>query len=508
MTVFALSAALAQQPAAPQPVLIWVEDDLPEEKVQRRAAKLTGSQSPWTYTALDLAFPPDPADAKDADDKAYQELTHAVERGTDRWDEFDVELAIAQELSNSLSGIEVVRDDADREAVMSAQLMLGAAVDMAFSTDEFTTSDVAEPFRVELPGLVANKALLQVLALDNEKMFTVSEVNSDVAYRNLDTLREEYPKLASGTLEVGVLPDGARLVINGRPSEGGDPILPAGHYWVHLDSDGIIRGRTQVTISPGQTVTLPRLVDETERAQTDRKVAADSLETLPGDVTSAIDAIASTHPASPVFLATLNDEGKLVVLPYSEGAEVVRNAPVTVAMGAEVGGGAVATQSFYYWDPDNNPAGRIITAPGVSGAFDLEVGIYNLALLGSAEVHITPTQHLLFGSDGQTDPGDNQSSPVYFKGHGGLGLYALRPTKYKRPTLLLAGTYGYFSPGHLGPGARLTLGLPTSPKNWFKITFHGYYGNQVLKSPDGSVGAYPDHPLFAGGLRIGFQTAF
>ena len=63
------------------------------------------------------------------------------------------------------------------------------------------------------------------------------------------------------------------------------------------------------------------------------------------------------------------------------------------------------------------------------------------SVLNSGSCAITPTQHLLFGSKGQTDSEDNQSSPVYFKGHGGVGLYALRPTKYKRPTLLLAGTF-------------------------------------------------------------------
>ena len=505
-TLFLLNTAMAQQPAAPQPVLIWVEDTVPDEKVQRRAAKLTGSQSPWTYTALDLAFPP--AAWSDDDVDSYSELSRAMERGEDRWDAFDVELAIAQELQTSLDTVSVVRNDEDRDAVMWATLMLGAAVDMAFGREDFISADAAEPFRIELPGLIANRALLQVLALDAEKLFTVHEVNSGVAYQNLDVLRTEYPKLATGTLEVGNLPPGASLVVNGRARDASDQALPAGHYWVHLVIEDTIRGRAQVDIAPGQTVELPRLVDEQERGQADRKVGADTFDGMPGDVTTAISSIADIHPGSMVFLATLNDEGKLVVVPYSEGAELVRNKPVTVAMGAEVGGGAIATQSFYYWDTANNPSGQVITAPSASGAFDLEVGIYNLALLGGAEVHISPTQHLLFGSEGQTSSSDNQSTPVFLKAHGGVGLYALRPSKYKRPTLLLAGTYGYFSPGHMGPGGRLTLGLPTSPKNWFKITFHGYYGSKVLTSPDGAVGAFPDHPLFAGGVRIGFQTSF
>ncbi len=505
LTLLALNTAHAQAQATAEPVLIWVENDVPEEKLQRRAAKLTGSAAPWTYDALDLAFPPSAWGP--ADDEAYSQLARAVERGEDRWDDFDVELSIANEVDSAIDGVGVVRDDADREALIGGYLMLGAAVDMAFAPKDFATGDGAEEYRIELPGVMANRALLQVLALDSEKLFTVHEVNSGRAYKNLEALRSTWPTLATGTLEVGVLPAGATLVVNGRALEGTDQELPPGHYWVHVVVDGAIRGRTQVDVAPGQKVSLPRLVDEVERAQADRKVGEDTVDGIPIDVVTAVNAIAASHPGSKVYLATLDEEGRLVVMPYSEGAELVRNKPVTFALGAELGGGAIATESYYYWDPANNPKGRIITAPGASGAFDLELGIYNLALLGGAEVHITPTQHLLFGTDGQTSASDNQTTPIFLKAHGGVGLYALRPTKYKKPTLLLAGTYGWFSPGHLGYGARLTIGLPTSPKNWFKITLHGYYGSKVIAS-DGGVAAYPDHPLFAGGLRIGFQTAF
>ncbi len=501
-----LNIALAQGSTSPEPVLIWVENDLPEDKLQRRAAKLTGSQAPWTYTGADLSFPPHAWSEEDED--AYEQLGRAMERGRDRWDEFDVELAIAQEITGAMEDISIVRDDKDRDQVQWAYLMLGAAVDMAFSVEEFSESEDTVAFRIELPGLVANRALLQVLTLDAERLFTVAEVNAGVAYEDLETLREVFPTLAEGTLEVGELPSGATLVIDGRDLDNVDQVLSSGHHWVHLMVNEVIRGRAQVDIAPGQTIELPRLVDGIELGQADRKVIEGTLDDLPEDVVTAVDAIASTHMGSEVFLATLNDEGRVVVVPYSEGAELVKNKPVTVAIGAELGGGAVATESFYYSDPANNPAGQLITAPAASGSFDLEVGIYNLALLAGVEMHITPTQYLLFGVEGQSSSDENRSTPLYVKAHGGVGLYALRPTRYKRPTLLLAGTYGWFSPGHLGYGARLTLGLPTSPKNWFRISFHGYYGTQVIEPPSGSAGAYPDHPLLAGGLRIGFQTAF
>ncbi|MCP4920881.1 MAG: hypothetical protein GY913_28640 [Proteobacteria bacterium] len=502
--LLALSLTLGQPALAagdPASVLIWMEKDLPDEKTVKKTNKLVGG-NPATYTGQDLSFPPQPHAA--TDDEAYAELDRAITRSKERWNEFDVERSIAQELVAAIEPIELVRNDEDRKKLVEAWLIVGAAVDLAWTQSDFENVGDAGDFRLEMPGKVANLGLVQVVSMEPEAKFTRAEVANGSAFDVVESLREEYPTYAPGTLDLAYMPAGTTLVVNGRPQEnpGHQLALGPGHYWVHLEKDGLVTGRSEVDIFPGLTVELPMLVEDRELSMADRRVAADSFDNLPEDVVTGIDLISARHPTSEVFLATQDSDGKTHVVPYSEGAELIKTKVVTVTFGGEVGGGGVGTAGFRLTNPQlgENTDTTMVLAPAATGAFDLEVGIYNLALLGGAEVHITPTQAQYYGTDGGESESDNGKTPVYLKAHGGLGAYVIRPNTKKQATLLVGGTYGWFSPGHLGPGGRVTIGIPTGVSNWFKLTLHGYYGQPMEGFP-------PDRPLIAAGLRIGFQSS-
>lgn len=496
------SPAEAQDTRGKNSVLVWVEKDLPEEKLQKKASKVIGGDID-IYTGRDLAFPPQPRGAADAE--AYEDLARAVQRSRERWNEFDVELSIAQEVQGALEPIALLESDEDRDAIVEAWLLIGAAVNLAFVESDLKNSGAAAAFRMEMPGVVENKALIEAIALAPEQKYTKAEVATAATAQVVEQLQADWAGYARGVLDTSEMPPGTTLVINGRAQEnpGHQVELGPGHYWVHFDRDGLVTGRSEVDIRPGVTVELPRLVDDRELSQADRRVGVGSFDGLPEDVITGIELIAAQHPSHEVYLAALDAKGRVQVVPYSEGAEIIQKQAVTVTMGAEVGGGTVATPNYRFTTDRHGPNTdtTMVFAGSANGAFDLELGIYNFAILGGAEVHITPTEVLLYGSEGGTTVDDNSTTPVYLKAHGGVGAYVIRPNKYKQATLLVGATYGWFSPGHMGYGGRVTVGIPMGVGSWFKLSLHGWYGDELEGYP-------PNRPLLAAGMRLGFQSTF
>ena len=488
-------------------MVIWVEPTLPDEKLLRKVTRLPGGES-HQYTGANLAFPPSPW--QDADERAYAELARTLERSNERFEEFEVELSIAQELSVAIETISVIRNEDDRAQVVAALTLMGAAVDLAFSETDLANSGNARELRLELPGMVANKALLNAVVLEPERSWVRSDLRTGSSHAQLLALVDAQTSMAKGSLMTGEFPQGTELMVDGRPAQvlDGEVELSPGHHWIHLVVDGLITGRGEVDVFPGTPVDMPRLVDDRELAQADRRVSLGASDGLPADVYTAVEKLSQQHPGAPVYLASVNSEGKVSVVPFSDNAVLHKPQVVTFTLGAEIGGGGIGTAAFRFTDPNEpNSNGTMLFAPSAQAAFDLEWGFYNLAIVGGAEVNVTPTRSLAYGVDGQRNAAENQSIPVYVKSYGGLGVYVLRPNQAGRPTLLLAGNYGFFSPGWVGYGGRITLGIPTGLGNWFKVTLHGW-SSEPLQSWQNS-GVFPaDTNLINGGLRVGFQSSF
>jgi hypothetical protein len=497
--LLAAGSASAQEAAAVTPVVVWMDRDAPDEASIAKAERLAGGVAQH-YDTSDLIFPPEPWSKKDSDKLIA--VSKAQKAADARKEEFEVERSMALALQTAINDVTVIRDVADRDALILALLWQASAIQLAFSEAELKESPEAAAFRVQLPGLITNKAFVDLYALDTTRRYSRGEVPDAATHRALTAQTKALASVPPATLEVGVLPAQATLVVNGVPQEQGIErvSLPPGHSFYHVLIDGVICGRGELDLSPGATVSLPRAISEQERLDAELKVEDSQTLGLPKAVETAVALVVSQHAMQPVYLAARTGDGRVIVVPYSGGARVEKRQPVTFAFGVELGGGAIASPSFHY-TTEGSDQGELIIAPGGSGAVDLELGVYNLAIVAGSEVNITPTHSLLYGTgaEGATSA-DNLSTSVYAKVYGGLGVYALRPTHEKRPTLLLAANYGWFSPGHMGGGGRLTFGIPIDKRNWFKLTVHGFYGLPMAGYPE-------DEPLISGGLRLGFQTA-
>ena len=118
-------------------IVVWMHDAI-DAKFTERADKKTGGTE--HTDALDLAYRP--AAYGEADDQAYEKLRKTVAEGKQRWNDFEVELQIANDLMAAIEGIPVVRGEADREKLIEAMLFQGAAAHVAFTPDGFGLASI------------------------------------------------------------------------------------------------------------------------------------------------------------------------------------------------------------------------------------------------------------------------------------------------------------------------------------------------------------------------------
>ncbi|MCB9760092.1 MAG: hypothetical protein H6739_09685 [Alphaproteobacteria bacterium] len=485
---------------APARVVVWFDRGPPAEPARLKAERSIGGEA-LHVSGAQLAFPPQPWNRRDAE--ALGRVAGVLRDGQQKWQEFEVELGIARDLDLAIEQVGVLRDASDRDALILALMWQGASVNLAFRPEDFPTSNEAAAFRLDLPGLAANQPLLDALALDPSRTFTKGELPEADSFRIMQELTAALKAMPRATLVTGTLPEGASLMVDGvatTPVDGAVELVP-GHHYVHLLVNGVIAGRSEIDAYPGASVDLPFLVSDRERGESERVIESGVTTGLPEDVQNAIAQISGQYPSAEVYLGAVTGDGRVVVLPFSGGARIEEKRPVTFTFGAEIGGSLISSPSFYYARPEGRTQGENINTPAATGALDLELGIYNFAVLAGAEIYITPLEELVYGT-GEPDAtsADNYYTVVHTKITGGLGAYLLRPTRERRPTMLVGANYGWFSPGHLGGGGRVTFGIPMDKRNHFKLTVHGWYGQPISGYP-------ADEPLFAGGIRLGFQSS-
>lgn len=492
-------ASAQEPPPPPERLVVWL-GPTPEAGVQARAERRVGGDALHVGEAA-LRFAPQPWSREDT--RRLGDVAGQVREARDRREEFDVELGLARGLAVAVDQVDVLRDAADRDAMIQALLWQASMVNLAFAPEQFPQAPEARDFRAELPGLIANGALLDALALDPGRRYTSGELPERATFDALEALSGVLGTLLPGTVMLGRLPEGATLVVDGVVVEApGEALeLVPGHHYLHVVVDGQLAARAELDLLPGATVDLPTSVDARQLKAAETAVEQGSLAQVPSQVTSAVDRVAAAWPGIDVYLATQTADGQLEVLPYGGGAKIVQRKAVTLVFGGEIGGLAITSPAFAWANPDGRDVGQEVSTYAGTAGFDVELGVYNVALLGGVDVVITPTEELLYGT-GQSGAtmADNLSTPVYARVHGGGGLYALRPDPDRRKaTLLLAGTYGWFSPGHVGPGAQLTLGAPMGKGRQVRLTAVAFQGSPLEGYPEGAM-------RFAG-LRLGFQGA-
>lgn len=451
-------------PALAAPIVVWMESSVPDEKAVKKAEIRTTEALHLAH--VDLAFPPAPAN--EADERALQQLRDVVDAGLAQWDEFDVELGIAVNLEAAIEAIDLVRSHRDLEDIVDARLFQGAAVSQAFPPGRFLEFEEAAPYRIALPGLEASRPWVEAMALDPERQFTQADLANGAGYSDLQALQETVRGIPNGALDIKHMPDGAQLVIDGEIVQtDADTIdLRPGTHYIHVLRHGTIGGRQRVPIQAGEITKLPMSVSHLELESARERVAAGTTTGFPESVKASLQAILEHYPDAPMFVAVVS-EGRVVVLPYARGATLTSQRLVTLQFVGEAGCGALVSTMF---DRVDGGTGSPVTAPAVIGGLGLELGISYGVILGGFDAALTPA-HVIWRSD--ADHAENVSSSVLYQPYGGIGFYVLRPIP-RKPTLVLAGTYGFDYPAHMALGGRLAFGLPIDEQGtWVRLIVGG-----------------------------------
>ena len=256
-------------PLAHAGVVIWLEDELPDEKVLKRSDTRTGGTGHLASSYL--AYPPSPVD--DADQDSYELLRVAMDEANRRWEEFEIEYAIATGFEQVIDGVGVVRDERDRDAVVSALLFQGAATHIAFEGDGLKVDERAEPFRLASSGKVINLPWTRALAMDSHRIFRRSDLADGASFPALQSAQSDIDTLPLGRIILPPLMAGERVVWNGVMQESAvrELTVHPGRHWVHLMRDDVVHGRAVLDVAPLDEVTFPSAVSaeemETARAK-------------------------------------------------------------------------------------------------------------------------------------------------------------------------------------------------------------------------------------------------
>jgi hypothetical protein len=468
-------------------IVVWLHEDVPEDKLQEKADARTGGTK--HLSGWDLQYPPMPP--TDADEAAMNALSDAVGDGKKRWNDFEVEYGIAQQVGEALAEVTVLRDQRDLEEVVEALLFQGAAVQVAFEPAEFRDGERAEPFRFDRTGGVGNLPWSDAVGLLPEREPLASDVADGATYPKLREEVELYRDAERGTLTFPRRAPGDAIVVDGvRVADEELPVLPGLHF-VHVDRDGVVSGRRVVRVASGRETAVEPYVPGAELAAARGRVLADTTTGFPESVRASLGTLAAHHGGA-VFVAAHDENGRIVVLPWAHGAELLQQRKVTFVGTGEVGGALVSSPVF------DGADGRSVLVPGVQGSLGFELGLWNVVLMGGADLTLTPGNTITYANDDNTK---NIDTSTFAHPYAGAGLYLLRPTG-PSATLLVAGHYTWLFPAHHGVGGRFSLGVPFEEggNTWLRFTAGATFaGSTTWGTDDGMV---------VGFLRTGLATRF
>lgn len=484
----ALAANICSGLAYASPLTVWLEDEVPDAAVRERADNKTGGTE---HTGLrTLLFPA--VQVRPHDGTAVQDLRDAVAAGLDQWDEFEIELVIAQDLQVAMDDVGLLRSREDAEVMLDALVFQGAAVARAFDPEDFAKSKKAEPFRTVVGGAAVPTAWINAHAL-------VTALGRDALSRQdfVDNNGwQDFQRVSSAITSQPMShltwnPAAGELVLDGHPvtdTDGEVDVRPGVHH-AYLVRDDAPCAAAVVSAPAGQTIPLPASAtpDEVQRAR--QRVATGEATNLPESLASVISALEEVQ-GGPLYLGVVDDEGHMNLATFTADAVLRDKQLFSAVLFAEVGGGIQSTSLF-----NEVAEGKKPVAAAISGGAGVEFGIsYFLIGLG-VDGAITPARTISSANASSTE---NNASSVFVQPWGGIGAYILRPVS-DTPTLSILGEVNWNSPAHLGYGGRLTLGVPLdSRRNWLRLSAGATYSPSTLwKLPDDPLS------LLTGWFRIG-----
>ncbi len=481
-----VSLALAAEGTG-KATIVWLQPDLPPTELRVKAEKLLGLSAVHAAWA-DLAFVPTPF--VNEDEARIVALERAKEDARLKFDAFDTEREIAAALGAAVAAVTVVRNDADRKALADALVLQGAAVTRIVPDERFATAEDVGAWRTFFGSSAVVKPYVDALALEPEGAWSRDIFPDAESFSRFGTARDQVTAQVEGRVELSPLPSGLSVVLDGRPwPEGQTSVgVEPGHHYLHVLSGDRIVGRQAFDAQPGGAIQVEPTVSRAELDAARARLLEGSHE-VPEDVARALGVAGRRNGApTPTFLATLDDKGRLEVLPYAGGASFQKKPAVTVLLNGSVGGALLYSPAFA-------DSGGVPTAGwGVAGDLGVEIGIYNLAVYGGNTLALTPTQRMRYANADETE---NVETNAFFHPYGGLGVYLPRPD-VKKALVMLGANYGWFSPGAMGVGGRASFGIPTGDGTWFRIDLDAFRGTQMKGFPS------EGEPTIYGGVRLGF----
>jgi hypothetical protein len=250
---WSLGVALAVGGEAVAAEVVWLSDPTPEDAA-RIAALAEARRGPLTQADLrGLLSAPTAADAR-----AIAELQRVRDEVRVHETVLDGEKLILEAIERAIGPVTFVRDGRDLEAVTSALLYQGFAVERYFGPT-LLDDPAAAPYRVAVGDAVVARPWVDAFALDPLRRPSESDIGEEPSRKAYEGLRTTLAQALRATLVVPDLPPESVLFVDGRPVVGEvasvTEVLPGLHF-VHVELDGVIVARERVRLEPGQRFEL------------------------------------------------------------------------------------------------------------------------------------------------------------------------------------------------------------------------------------------------------------
>lgn len=470
------------------PVTVWVEDRVPDEKTREKIDLQTGGTD--HVDVRTLLYPPAPETGADQD--VFEQLRLAIENGKARWDEFEVELQIANDIALVLDDLSLVRSDRDRDDLVRGLVFQGSAVARAFSPNDFPTAEAAAPWRTAHDTVTIPTAWVDAYALSGA-LAARGDLSDGTAWQDYQRFAKAIEALPDATLEVPA--DAGTVYVDGRVVEPGSLTLNPGRHWVHVVRDEVVSGRAAIRLAPGQQAAFPTAVDPGGVEATRSAAVSGRKGSVPDAVDVVLSQVIAYHDGGPLYLAA-DVPKRPVAIPYTPGAALKDTRLLTHVLTGEFGGGVFVSNAFL---ENVDAAGRtqqdvLRVAGAATASLGYELGVSYFMFTFGLDGMLTPGNSLPYGERPATT---FDSASTYPQPFIGIGAYALRPTK-PTPTFNVAATMQYLAPGWLAFGGRMAVGVPIADRTWFRISLGGAYAADSYDSPNATSQA------ITGWLRLGF----
>jgi hypothetical protein len=355
----------------------------------------------------------------DADDAALNQLDRAVEQARAYETQLDGEILILRDLSGPIAAVTALRDDNGRSRLFAALAYQGFAANRLWG-EELATDPDAVPWRIEFAGRTFEKPWVDAVALEPDREATAYDIAEAPQRIAFASARSGLAELLPATLTPKNLPPDLSLVVDGRPSPptaSGNVKVRPGRHLVHLEREGRIVARWDVSVGPGDDVPLSLPVPDAVW-QSFAAALADGVP-VPAELQPLVAAMGGS-----VVLARTGDKGPEAFLVDTSSVRVVDLAAtaeeesepaIDILVSAGVLGGWFSSGDFYTQDPNNVPqtkdsvnavtaglwlSGDVVAGLLAAGAgLDLlvPIGEHHVAMTGDSSVRSRPIPHIAVG---------------------------------------------------------------------------------------------------------------